>query len=444
MLRALGLSQIEELFRDIPPKARVQGLGLPPAREEEEVIREVDRLLRPNRPLEDFDSFLGGGIYSRPVPALVDGILQRSEFYTSYTQYQPEASQGMLQALFEFQSLWVELTGMEVSNASLYDGGTARGEALLMARRLHEGNRFLVPSTLSWETKSILKNYGKGPGAHLVEIPQDPETGRLDLDFISRESRKDCFGILTEMPDPLGLLHDEILDLRSRIGDLPWVVGTDPLALLGLEPPGDWGADIVVGEGQGFGIAPSYGGPLLGLMACRRRDIRQLPGRLVGQTQDHDGRRAFTLTLQTREQHIRRSRATSNICTNQALMTLAFLGYASALGPRGLFRALERSSASAHRLQEGLSRLPGLRAPAWPLPFLYEFPLRTPSPPRALLDALFQRGILGGIPFPEHRPGSPSAPFPGLLVATGPATDERAVDRYVEAVRSSLPPGGAP
>lgn len=439
LLAALGLTRIEELFRDIPPAARVGPLGLPGPLEEPEIIAAVDQLLEKNRPRKGMDSFLGSGLYDRPAPAVVDGILQRSEFYTSYTQYQAEASQGMLQALFEFQSLWVELTGMEVANSSLYDGDTALGEALLMTRRLREGQYFLVPESLRWERKSILSNYARGPGARLKEIPQDSRTGRLDLGFLEREVRNDCFGVLVEYPDSLGLLQEDLPRLRGILGDVPWVVSADPLALTVLDPPGSWGADLVVGEGQGFGIPPSYGGPLLGLMAARRRDLRHLPGRLVGATTDPTGRRAFTLTLQTREQHIRRSKATSNICTNQALMTLAFLGYASALGPRALARMAEGMTTRAHELAQRLGSVPGLVVPRFSAPFLYEVPIEVSAMPvKDFLAGLLARGILGGVALADPRPGSRPPMFPGYVASTGPATSGKALDRYVAAAHEVL------
>ncbi len=438
LLAELGLSGVSELFRDVPPKARVKRLGLPAGREEQEVVELVDRQLSRNRPLSMYDNFLGGPLRDRYSPALVDGMLQRSEYYTSYTPYQPEASQGMLQVLFEFQSLWLELCDMEVANASLYDGATAVAEAMLMARRIHEGSRFLVPSILDWETRSILGNYIRGIQGELVDVPMDPVTGAWDLGFIERASRQDCFGILAPYPDHCGLLQEGVHRLRGAIGDLPLVVETDPLLLSVLDPPGRWGADIVVAEGQGFGIPLSYGGPLLGLMAVRRRDMRLMPGRVVGATTDHDGRPAYTLTLQTREQHIRRSRATSNICTNQSLMALAFTVYATLVGPRGLARLAEEEIRKAHEIQKRLAEVPGLRSPHFRAPFASDFILGTSLPAREFLSRLARRKILGGRPLADPRPGSASMPFEGLLVSAGYRVDSKAMDRYVRAAREIL------
>ncbi len=268
MLHSLGLPSVDSLFEDIPKGVQISRMGIGPGQTESQVVSEVDRILARNKPISRFSNFLGGRISSRYLPAVVDAILSRSEFYTSYTPYQPEASQGMLQALFEFQSLWVELTGLDVANASLYDGATAAGEAMLLCRRIHLGERFLVPASLPWEEKSVLANYGAGLGLKIAEIPFDPSTGRLDLEWVDREVRSgDVFGVLADVPNGFGLVDERLLDLKWTIGTVPLVVSADPLSLTVLQPPGEYGADIVVGEGQGFGVAPSFGGPLLGLLA---------------------------------------------------------------------------------------------------------------------------------------------------------------------------------
>ena len=439
LLDALGLSSVEELFRDIPPSARMKRMGLGAPLEEREVVEHVDRLLEKNQTQGSLDSFLGCGLYDRYTPAVVDGILQRSEFYTSYTPYQPEASQGVLQTLFEFQSLWVELSDMDVANASLYDGATAMGEAMLMARRLAPGHRFLVPSTLFWERRSVLENYAPRKDMEFVEVPCDPRTGRLDLGFLEREAKRDCFGVLVEYPDTLGTLQVDLPKVKEAIKDVPLIVSADPLALTLLEPPGAWGADIVVGEGQGFGVPVSYGGPLLGLISTRKEHVRMLPGRVAGATVDHEGRRAFTLTLQAREQHIRRSRATSNICTNQTLISLAFLAYACAVGPSGLTRLASRLSEEGHRLARALKEVPGLRAPLVDAPFLWEFPVGVEglSIPE-FLDGMYEEGVLAGVPLQDPRPGARAHPHPGFLTSAGERTDGKSIERYARAARKVL------
>ena len=439
LLQALGISSVDELFQDVPKKARIGRLGIAPGRDEPEVVAEVDKILKRNKPLSDFASFLGGRISSRYVPAAVDAMLARSEFYTAYTPYQAEASQGMLRALFEFQSLWVELTGLDVANASLYDGATAAGEALLFSRRLHEGNRFLVPASLPWEEKSVLRNYASGPNLTVEEIPYDERTGRLDLDFVRREvGRKDVFGALADVPNGFGHLDEGILDLKSILGDVPLVVAADPLALSVLEPPGSYGADVVIGEGQGFGIAPSFGGPLLGLFACRKEHVRAAPGRIVGATLDAEGRRAYALTLVTREQHIRRSRATSNICTNESLMALAFVVYASLQGPRGLATLQASLAEKARTLASALGGIEGLQAPRFDAPYLGEFTVElTKGTAAEFLDRLRRRKVLGGHSLADPRPGGPHGPE-RILVAATQATGDKQIQKYAKAARGAM------
>jgi glycine cleavage system P protein (glycine dehydrogenase) subunit 1 len=443
LLKDSGFADFEELFADIPAKVRTRRLGVGPAHTEQEVVAEIDALLGKNRPYSDFHAFLGGRTPIRYVPAAVDGVLSRSEFYTSYTPYQPEASQGLLQALFEFQSLVVELTGMDVANASLYDGATAAGEALLLCHRIHAGNRFLIPASLPWEEKSVLRNYGSGASLRIDEIPFDSATGRLDLGALrSAVAAGDVFGALVDLPNGFGVVDEGVTELRSVLGDVPLVAVADPLALTVLEPPGSWGADVVVGEGQGFGAAPSFGGPLLGFMAFRREHVRFSPGRIVGATTDGSGRRAFTLTLQTREQHIRRSRATSNICTNQSLLALAFLAYASVVGPEGL-RALERQlTTRAHQLAEALGKIPGIRAPRFASPFLSDFTLEVERGTAAdFLEHLVSRKVLGGAPLSDPRSPSSTPMTRWVLVGATESTDESAIRRYVQAATSTLSQG---
>jgi glycine dehydrogenase subunit 1 len=443
MLEALGIASVDELFSDVPKKARIGRMGVGPSHEEAEVVSTIDRLLERNRPLSHFACFLGGRIAPRYVPAAVDAMLSRSEFYTAYTPYQAEASQGMLRALFEFQSLWVELTGLDVANASLYDGATAAGEALLLCRRVHEGRRFLIPASLPWEEKSVLRNYASGPNLVVEEIPYDSRSGGLDLDHLRREvAAGDVFGVLADVPNGFGHVDEALLDLKSTIGSVPLVVSADPLALSVLEPPGNYGADVVVGEGQGFGIAPSFGGPLLGLFACRREHLRAAPGRIVGATLDADGRRAFALTLVTREQHIRRSRATSNICTNESLMALAFVVYASVIGPRGLAQLQASLAEKARTLASALGGIEGLQAPRFDAPYLGEFTVEVGrGTAEQFLDRLRRRRILGGYPLRDPRSGAGAQPE-RILVAATESAGERQIQKYARAARAALESGG--
>ncbi|MFI5415058.1 MAG: aminomethyl-transferring glycine dehydrogenase subunit GcvPA [Candidatus Lutacidiplasmatales archaeon] len=440
LLKEIGLTDSEELFADVPRRIRLGRMGVGAGRTEQEVVRTVDRMLARNRPYTGFATFLGGRIAPRFVPAAVDAILLRSEFYTSYTPYQPEASQGMLQALFEFQSLWVELTGLDAANASLYDGATAAGEAMLLSRRIHEGERFLIPASLPWEEKSVLANYAAGTGARIEEMPFDDRTGRISLDQVKASvGQGGVFGVLVDVPNGFGHVDETLLDLKGAIGQVPLTVVADPLALSVLSPPGDWGADIVVGEGQGFGASPSFGGPLLGLFACRREHLRFSPGRIVGATKDAEGRRAFTLTLQTREQHIRRSRATSNICTNQSLLALAFVVYATTVGPKGL-ADLERSlSERARTLAGALGTIDGLRAPRFDAPYLHEFAVGvTRGTAVGFLDRLRRKKVLGGHPLADPRPGRSNPLGEVFLTAATELAGDKEIAKFAKIARTSL------
>jgi glycine dehydrogenase subunit 1 len=439
LLAALSIASVDELFSDVPKKARIGRLGVGPGHEEPEVVREVDRILERNKPLSKFASFLGGRISARYSPAAVDSIVSRSEFYTSYTPYQPEASQGMLRVLFEFQSLWVELTGLDLANASLYDGATAAGEALLFCRRLRDGQRFLVPASLPWEEKSVLRNYASGPRLRVDEIPYDERTGRLDLDYVRTAiAGGDVFGVMADVPNGFGHVDEGVADLKGILGDVPLVVSADPLALSVLEAPGNYGADVVVGEGQGFGIAPSFGGPLLGLFACRTEHARSAPGRIVGATSDVEGRPAYALTLQTREQHIRRSRATSNICTNQSLMALAFTVYASLMGPRGLADVQRSLAEKARTLASSLGGIDGIQAPRFDAPYLGEFTIELKRGTAAeFLDRLRRRKVLGGHAIADPRPNAGSPPE-RILVAPSDAVGEKEIQKYARAARAAI------
>jgi glycine dehydrogenase subunit 1 len=440
LLREIGLHDAEELFADVPRRVRLGKMGVGPGHEEIEVVRAIDKILSRNRPYSGFATFLGGRISPRFVPAAVDAILLRSEFYTSYTPYQPEASQGMLQALFEFQSLWVELTGLDAANASLYDGATAAGEALLLSRRIHDGNRYLVPASLPWEEKSVLANYAAGTGIRIEEIPFDPTSGRIDVGWVQAQARGgDVFGVLTDVPNGFGHIDEGLLDLKAAIGTVPLTVVADPLALTVLEPPGEWGADIVVGEGQGFGATPSFGGPLLGLFACRKEHLRLSPGRIVGATKDAEGRRAFTLTLQTREQHIRRSRATSNICTNQSLLALAFVVYATTVGPRGLADLQRTLAERARTLASALGGIDGLRAPRFDAPYLHEFAVGvTRGTATGFLDRLRRRKVLGGHPLADPRPGATNPTGELYLTAATEFVSDKEIAKYAKAARAAI------
>jgi len=304
---------------------------------------------------------------------------------------------------------------------------------------VREGKRFLVPASLPWEEKSVLRNYASGPGLTIDEIPYDDRTGRLDLEWVRRAvAAGDVFGLLADVPNGFGHVDEGVVDLKGILGAVPLVVAADPLALSVLEPPGSYGADVVVGEGQGFGIPPSFGGPLLGLFACRSENVRLAPGRIVGASRDVEGRPAYALTLQTREQHIRRSRATSNICTNQSLMALAFVVYASLVGPRGL-AALQTSIAEkARTLASGLGAIDGIRSPRFDAPYLGEFTIELArGTADGFLDRLRRRKVLGGHPLADPRPGAENA-GERILVSATEAVGDKEIQKYLRSARAAM------
>ncbi len=390
MLDALDIDSVEELF-DIPEAVRFDDTFDIPARSEQAITREVGELLDKN---DDMVSFLGRGSYSHFIPALVDHIAGRSEFLTSYTQYQPEASQGFLQALFEYQSMIVELTGLEVANCSLYDAATALGEAATFADRLRhtDGDQILVPSQLHPGRRSTLENYCAGPGLTIGTYPMDD--GTADVEALEAAIDEDTVMVYVESPTVRGTLEPDLATIGSLAAeaDAAYAIGTDPVALSILERPADVGADIVIGDAGVLGLPESFGMGL-GLFATRDDYVRQVPGRLVGASEDMDGNRAYALTLVTREQHIRRERATSNICTNQAWVALRAAMHAAWLGPDGLVdlatQAVDRPAAVADRLDE----IGGVTAPLHDRHHFREFTWTTGADAQTVANLLATRGF---------------------------------------------------
>lgn len=405
LMEVLGIKTVDEMFAEIPEKARIDKLRLPDGIGELELEREVMRILASNRTMDELPVFLGGGVYRHYIPAVVDEILSRSEFYTSYTPYQAEASQGMLQALFEYQSMISELTGMDAVNSSMYDWSTALGEAALMCHRIRPGNRFLIGRAVSPERKAVLKTYLRGIGASIGEIPFDKETGRIDLQALRAQLTDDIFGLYLENPNYFGVLEEDIDEVAPTIGHIPFVVGVNPLSLAIIKPPSEYGADIVVGEGHHLGTRPNFGGPLLGIFACKKEHIRKMPGRIIGLTTDMTGRVAYCMTLQTREQHIRRDKATSNICTNEALMAIAAVAYLASMGKRQLIEIASENVFRARRLAERISAIRGFEAPLFKTAHFNEFVMRAQVSIEKLSKRLIANGVHGGIclnrEFPE-------------------------------------------
>ena len=426
MLDAIGLRSLDDLFDQIPPSVRLDGpLALPEGVSELEIVDELRGLAGRNRHVDDLVCFAGAGAYDHYVPSVVWALAGRSEFSTAYTPYQPELSQGVLQALFEFQSMICELTTMEVSNASLYDGATALVEAVNMART-GERTRVLVSEGVDPRLVETLRTYGTGPG-------YEPEVfSAVDGRGGSPEVGEDVAAVIVQHPNVLGILEPAAdLFQRARAGGAKAIQVFDPLSLGVLAPPGELGADIAVAEGQSLGNHLAFGGPYLGLIAARMSDVRRLPGRIVGETVDVDGRPGYVLTLQAREQHIRREKANSNICTNQTLMAIAATVYLGWLGPDGLAEVGRRCAAKASYAAERLTAIPGVSLVHPGAPFFKEFAIRVPGRADALVEALVERGFLAGVPLA-------SAGEDVLLVAVTERRSREQIDGLAAAMGEEL------
>ena len=386
MLAAIGVQSMEDLLVDIPSSLRIEALDLPGGLSEHETMSQISSLAARNRVFPDRLTFRGGGVYRRFIPAAVAAVTSKPEFYTAYTPYQPEASQGTLQAIFEFQTLIAELTELDVANASLYDGATAVAEAAMMAHVQTGRNEIVVSGYLHPEYMEVLRVFSDGRG---IKVRKGTQPGPKTA------------AVIFQQPDFLGLLVDAstLTESAHAAGALA-IACVDPISLAVLAPPGQYGADIAVGEGQQLGLSPSYGGPHVGFIACRKELVRRLPGRLIGTAYDKQGRRGFNLALAAREQHIRREKATSNICTNHSLCALAASVYMTYMGPEGLRQVAEVGFKRAHALAERLGALPRWE-PAFPdRQFMNEFPMRAPNGP-AVVRKLARKGILG--PLDVHR-----------------------------------------
>ncbi len=403
MLEKIGVSSIDDLFADIPASVRLQKeYDLPEAMSEEEIRAYFKALGDKNRQQV---IFAGGGAYDHYTPSAIDALLSRSEFLTAYTPYQPEISQGTLQYIFEYQSHICELTGMDCTNASMYDGATAAVEALFMAVAQAKKNRVLVSATLNPTLITVIGTYAKYKGIRVDLIPEtDGHTDRTAMRVMLAEG--DVAGVLVGSPNHYGIIEDYTGfadDIHAAKALM--IMHCDPSALAVLKTPAEWGADIACGDGQPLGIPLSFGGPYVGFLACRKELVRKLPGRIVGATKDVDGKRAFVLTLQAREQHIRREKANSNICSNQSLMALHITIYLALMGKQGLLEVNEQSYGAAHYLHDELVKT-GLFAPAFPnAPFLKEFTLRTTLPVKALQAHLAEQGYMAGIALGDYREG---------------------------------------
>jgi glycine dehydrogenase subunit 1 len=397
MLHELKLNDINDLFSDIPKEIKIENLKLPPSRHQQDVEDHMRQLARQNKSFCEMPSFLGGGYKPHYIPAVVKSIISRSEFYTAYTPYQPETSQGFLQAIFEYQSMIAELTGMDVSNASLYDGATAIGEAALMSMRITKKKTFVIPENISWEKKSILTNYTKGAGIKIKEVAYDKETGKIDLEDLKKTINAETAGFYLENPNFFGVFEDAVEEIHPLLqkNQSLFIVGVDPISLGICKSPGEYGADIVIGEGKSLGNPLDFGGSTLGIFACKNEFLRQIPGRIIGMTKDHQGKRAFCMTMQTREQHIRREKATSNICTNEGLCMLATATYLSWLGGKGLQELCETNFERGQHLRKQISTIPGFSRVFSGVHF-NEFVIRCPDA-TAVQTHLLRKGMQGGL-----------------------------------------------
>jgi glycine dehydrogenase subunit 1 len=423
MLAAIGVSSVEELFEQVPPGVRFdRELDVPPALGEPELARHIEELAARNVHTGAELSFLGAGIYDHYVPSVADVVLSRGEFLTAYTPYQPEMSQGVLQAIFEYQTVICELTGMDVSNASGYDGSTVAADAVFVAKHaVAERSKVVLAETLNPQVRQVVKTYAPGFGLEVVEVAQ--RGGVLDPDELSAASQ-DAAAVLFQQPNFLGCLEPapELAEAASEAGALA-IAHVDPMSLGVLEAPGAYGCAIAIGEGQAAGNWPSYGGPHYGFLAARKDYIRRMPGRIVGETVDADGRRAFVLTLQTREQHIRREKATSNITTNQTLLALAGLATLSWLGPQGLREVGETCLALGQYARE---RVP--LEPAFDAPSFKEIAFRTPIPAREAIRRAREHGVHPGYALGRDYEGMDDV----LLVAVTEKRTVEDVDRLAD------------
>ncbi|HNS50324.1 MAG TPA: aminomethyl-transferring glycine dehydrogenase subunit GcvPA [Anaerolineae bacterium] len=408
MLEAAGVERVEDLFRDVPEACRFPELRLPEPLSEMELLAELRAMSEENQDADHFPCFLGAGAYHHYVPRVVDAIISRSEFYTAYTPYQPEVSQGTLQSIFEYQSMICALTGMEVANASHYDGATATAEAVIMALNVARGKRgrVLLSPTLHPEYRAVVRTYAQGTG---IQIAGDDARPDLTVPPALPPLDKETACVVVQYPDFLGQVQDlgQLAEQVHAVGAL-LVVAADPVSLGLLQAPGHLGADIVVGEGQAFGNGLSFGGPYLGIFACRERDVRKMAGRLVGETVDVEGRRGYVLTLATREQHIRRDKATSNICTNEALCALAAAVHLAALGRSGVRKLAELCYHKSHFAASQVAQLPDYHVYD-ARPFVQEFVVRCPAPVADINAYLLDEwGIIGGYDLARDYPHLPN------------------------------------
>ena len=433
MLARIGAASVEALLANVPAKARLsRPLALPAAMAEGDLVRHLRGLAGRNADADDFACFLGAGSYDHAIPSPINHLISRGEFFTAYTPYQPEASQGTLRTIFEYQTMMAELTGMDVANASIYDGASSLAEAVLMAHSVTGRAETAWSRGVNPLYQQVVETYCEGPDLRLKMVRLGD--GVTDLDALAKAVTERTAAVVVQYPNFFGCLEDlrAVAEIAHAKGAL-LVVVADPVNLGFLTPPGALGADIVVGEGQGLGVPMSFGGPNLGVFAARADLVRRMPGRLVGATVDKDGQRGFVLTLQTREQHIRREKATSNICTNVALCALMATIYVSILGRDGLRKVGELATAKAHYAAERFAAVPGVSL-RFPAPFFKEFALTLPKAPERVLKRLLKGRILAGVPVRSFDRAEKST----LLVAVTERRTKDEIDAYAAALAAAV------
>jgi glycine dehydrogenase subunit 1 len=435
MLQAMDLTSSEDLFAGIPPALRfARALDIPKALSEQEMLRHMRTLASRNADVEEYVAFLGAGAYHHFIPSIVPVLLSRGEFMTAYTPYQPEMAQGTLQAMYEYQTLICQLTDLEVANASLYDGASGLAEGVLMARRVTRRDGVLISEAVHPEYRAVLQTYLQNLGTRVHEVPVD-ETGQTPLARVNAGMSDQTACVVVQSPNFFGVIEDltGFADTAHARGALLVQAISEPVSLGLLKPPGAWGADIALGEGHAFGNPLSYGGPYLGFFATREQYVRQMPGRLSGETVDTEGRRGYVLTLSTREQHIRREKATSNICTNEGLCALAATIYLCTLGKVGLRQLAQLNLQRAAYARQQLAAIPGCRLP-FSGPTFNEFVLETPKPAREIIARLIDQRIIAGVDLARFYPARPQA----LLVCVTEMNPREDIDRLCTAIAAAV------
>lgn len=428
MLEVVGVDTVDELFNDINSELQLnRDLDIKESMSELEVTRYLSKLANENKTIEDYTCFLGAGAYDHYIPSVVNHIISRSEFYTSYTPYQAEISQGTLQYIFEYQTLICKLTGMDVSNASLYDGGTAIAEAAFMAANISRREEILVSKSVSPDSRQVLETYAHAQGLKVIEVEE--KDGVTDVEDLKEKMSKNTAAVIVQSPNIFGIIEDisEIEKVAHSKKRTMLIASMDPISLGILKKPASLGVDIVVGDGQALGLPLSFGGPYLGFIATGKRHMRKLPGRIVGETIDADGNRAYVLTLQAREQHIRRERATSNICTNQGLNTLASAVYMVALGKKGLREVALQSTQKAHYAYNKMIES-GKYKPLFDKPFFKEFAVTSDIKAKDISKGLLKENILGGYSIGKYYPQYEN----GVLFSVTEKRTKEEIDKLVE------------